>query len=102
MFRKSEETNDGGKYDEGEQPSLSPTTQKSSPDNASLQDVQTEQWVTDTADNLTYNPVLVDNVIENEQAEKVRRVLKSKHNSVILIFFLNAYYDFQYFRFVRI
>lgn len=60
LFKKSEETTDVSKYDEPEATSLSPTTNKSSPDNTSLHNVQTdgtETWLTDTAHNMTHNPV---------------------------------------------
>ncbi|KAI3804508.1 hypothetical protein L1987_26107 [Smallanthus sonchifolius] len=61
LFKKSEENADALKYDEAEPASLSPTTHKSSPDNTLLNNVQadgTETWLTDTAHNLTHNPVL--------------------------------------------
>nr|XP_043628660.1 protein NTM1-like 9 [Erigeron canadensis] len=88
LFRKSEENTDASKYDEAEPSSLSPTTHKSSPDDASLeyrpslQDVKldgSEMWVTDTADNLIHNPVFpyesrifdLCGPTENEPAEKI-------------------------------
>ncbi|KAK9059381.1 hypothetical protein SSX86_022001 [Deinandra increscens subsp. villosa] len=61
LFKKAEEINDASKYDETEPTSLSPTTHKSSPDNTSLDNVQTdgtEMWLTDTAHNLAHNHVL--------------------------------------------
>ncbi|KAL8196323.1 hypothetical protein R6Q57_025323 [Mikania cordata] len=61
LFRKAEENTDASKFDEAEPTSLSPSTHKSSPDDTSLHNVQTdgtEMWLADTAHNFTHNPVL--------------------------------------------
>ncbi|KAM0028511.1 hypothetical protein Hdeb2414_s0018g00514801 [Helianthus debilis subsp. tardiflorus] len=58
LFKKSEENIDALKYDDAEPASLSPTAQKSSPDDASLHNVSTdgtEMWLTDTAHNLAHS-----------------------------------------------
>ncbi|KAK1430679.1 hypothetical protein QVD17_13604 [Tagetes erecta] len=74
LFKKSEENIDVLKYDEAEPTSLSPTTNKSSPDNTSLHNVQTdgaETWLNDTAHNMTPNPVLENQVFDiRKSAEK--------------------------------
>ncbi|KAJ0528060.1 hypothetical protein HanRHA438_Chr09g0427111 [Helianthus annuus] len=58
LFKKSEENIDALKYDDAEPASLSPTAQKSSPDDASLHNVSTngtKMWLTDTAHNLAHS-----------------------------------------------
>ncbi|KAI7743033.1 hypothetical protein M8C21_032698, partial [Ambrosia artemisiifolia] len=61
LFKKSDENIEASKYDDAEPSSLSPTTRKSSPDDASLHNVPTdgtEMWLTDTAHNLAHTSAL--------------------------------------------
>ncbi|KAF5815851.1 putative transcription factor NAM family [Helianthus annuus] len=81
LFKKSEDSIDALKYDDAEPASLSPTAQKSSPDDVSLHNVPTdgtEMWLTDTAHNLAHSAAVsfenrVSDPLKSSEKEPVEK-----------------------------